>query len=198
MKTKVLIRLRECAGWSAPLLFTCSINSFSHDIAQITTYHVLTFSFPSKPAGNKLNLDIASINSFRSGCISSMARISNLNLSITVINNWKGTQIWAASLQNQQNGMCAQRRLRSALGIRPIWSEALLSAWRKLGSLATHWAHSEVSDQTGRMPRLIWVFTGHTVILLVLSWGGSNELSREKRLYNHVFNPLTLSGPVHP
>ena len=26
---------------------------------------------------------------------------------------------------------------------------------------------------TGRMPRLIWVFAGRTVILLVLSWGGS-------------------------
>ena len=29
------------------------------------------------------------------------------------------------------------------------------------------------TDQTGRMPRLIWVFAGRTVILLVLSWGGS-------------------------
>ena len=27
-----------------------------------------------------------------------------------------------------------------------------------------------------RMPRLIWVFAGRTVILLVLSWGGSNVL----------------------
>ena len=56
---------------------------------------------------------------------------------------------------------CAQRRLRSA------WASAQsdqssLSAWRKLGSLATHWAHSEDSDQTGRMPRLIWVFAGRT------------------------------------
>ena len=38
--------------------------------------------------------------------------------------------------------LCAQRRLRSA------WASARsdqssLSAWRKLGSLATHWAHSE-------------------------------------------------------
>ena len=61
-----------------------------------------------------------------------------------------------------------------SLGICPVWSESSLSAWRKLGSLATHLAHSEDSDQTGRMPRLIWVFAGHTVILLVLSWGGSN------------------------
>ena len=28
-------------------------------------------------------------------------------------------------------------------GIHPVWSESSLSAWRKLGSLATHWAHSE-------------------------------------------------------
>ena len=33
-----------------------------------------------------------------------------------------------------------------SLGIRPVWSESSLSAWRKLGSLATHWAHSEDSD----------------------------------------------------
>ena len=70
--------------------------------------------------------------------------------------------------------LCAQRRLRSA------WASAQsdqssLSAWRKLGSLATHWAHSEESDQTGRMPRLIWVFAERTFTLLVLSWGGSFE-----------------------
>ena len=30
-----------------------------------------------------------------------------------------------------------------SLGIRPAWSESLLSTWRKLGFLATHWAHSK-------------------------------------------------------
>ena len=57
--------------------------------------------------------------------------------------------------------VCAQRC--------PSWSES----WKKLGSLATHWAHSEDSDQTGRMPRLIWVFAGRTLTLLVLSCRGS-------------------------
>ena len=56
-----------------------------------------------------------------------------------------------------------------SLGIHPVWSESSLAAWRKLGSLATHWEDSEDSDQTGRMPRLIWVFAGRKVILLVLS-----------------------------
>ena len=64
-----------------------------------------------------------------------------------------------------------------SLGIRPVWSESSLSAWRKLGSLATQWAQSEDSDQTGRMPRLIWVFAGRTLTLLVLSCRGSNSFA---------------------
>ena len=64
-------------------------------------------------------------------------------------------------------------KTRISLGIRPVWSESSLSAQRKLGYLATHWAPSEDSDQTGRMPRLIWVFAGRTLSLLVLSWAGS-------------------------
>ena len=49
-----------------------------------------------------------------------------------------------------------------SLGIRPVWSKSSLSAWRNIGPLTTYWAHSEDSDQTGRMPRLIWVFAGRT------------------------------------
>ena len=63
-----------------------------------------------------------------------------------------------------------------SLGIRPVWSESLLPAWRNLGSLATHWAHSGYSDQTGRMPRLIWVFAGRRLTQLVLSCRGSNHV----------------------
>ena len=40
--------------------------------------------------------------------------------------------------------------------------QSSLSAWRKLWSLATYWVHSEDSDQTGRMPKLIRVFAGRT------------------------------------
>ena len=78
--------------------------------------------------------------------------------------------------------LCAQRR--------PVWASAQsdqssLSAWRNLGSLATHWAHREDSDQTGQMPRLIWVFAGHTVILLVLSCRGSYG----HMVYTHMVRP---------
>ena len=63
--------------------------------------------------------------------------------------------------------VCPQRRLRSA---QPDLSS--LSAWRTLGSLVSHWVHSEDYDLTGRMPRLIWVFAGRTATLLVLSCRG--------------------------
>ena len=72
--------------------------------------------------------------------------------------------------QNQRNDLCSQQRLRSA---------SSLCAWRNLGSLATHWAthwaHSEDSDQTGRMARLIWVFAGCTGHFIVM---------RRVRIYN--------------
>ena len=59
-----------------------------------------------------------------------------------------------------------------SLGIRPVWSESSRSAWRSTGSLATHWAHSEDSDQTG-CPDWSESLLGAHIILLVLSWGGS-------------------------
>ena len=69
-----------------------------------------------------------------------------------------------------------------SLGIRPVWSESSLSARRNLGPLATHWAQSEDSDQTSRMPRLIWVFAGRTLILLVLSCRGSKSQQKAQEV----------------
>ena len=69
--------------------------------------------------------------------------------------------IWAAAQQNQQNEVCLAKT-EISLGICLVWSKPSLSAWRSLGSLATHWAYNEDSDQTGWMPRLIWVFAGRT------------------------------------
>ena len=71
-------------------------------------------------------------------------------------------------------------KIQIRLGIRPVWSES---------SLCTHWvakdprflhADSEDSGQTGRMPRLIWVFAGRTLTLLVLSCNGSNTAQSEQ------------------
>ena len=77
-----------------------------------------------------------------------------------------------------------------SLGIRPVWSESSLFAWRKLGYLANHCGHSEDSDQTRRMPRLIWVsVAGRTLICLVLSCRGSNI---NRRFQSNVLNSLEL------
>ena len=89
---------------------------------------------------------------------------------------------WAATWQNQQNE-CGPAKTQISLG----WSAPLLFAWRKLGSLATHWAHGEDSDQTGWMPRLIWVFAGRTLILLVLSCRGSMNLKLSLLLANWLY-----------
>ena len=35
-------------------------------------------------------------------------------------------------------------KTQTSLGIRPVWPESSLSAWRNLGSLATHRVHSEI------------------------------------------------------
>ena len=60
-----------------------------------------------------------------------------------------------------------------SLGICPVWSESsLCTQWVAKDPSFLH-ADSEDSDQAGWMPRLIWVFAGRTVTLLVLSWGGS-------------------------
>ena len=61
-----------------------------------------------------------------------------------------------------------------APSICPVWSESSLSAWWKVGSLATHKVHSKDSDP--RIPRLIWVFAGRTdhfvgfVMLRLIFW----------------------------
>ena len=51
----------------------------------------------------------------------------------------------ATAWQNQQND-CPTRDPAKTLfnmGICRVWSESSVSSWRKFGSLATHWAHSE-------------------------------------------------------
>ena len=85
-------------------------------------------------------------------------------------------------------------KTQTHLGIRPVWPESSLSAWRKLLSLATQWIHSEYSEQTGRMPRLSWVFAGRTVILLILSRGGS-QLSMVPCYTTHILLSIKILKP---
>ena len=79
---------------------------------------------------------------------------------------------WVTACQNQQNDKCAQRRLRS------VWKSAqsdlsLRCPHEEPWVLSYPLSTQQTLDQTGWMPRLIWDFAGRTVILLVLSRGGS-------------------------
>ena len=89
---------------------------------------------------------------------------------------------WTSAWQNKQNDICAQRRLRSA------WASA-------------HWipkdpsflyADSEDSDQTGRMPRLLWVFAGRTCNF-VLSRAGSNRIEDTQE----ILQSRSITVPRH-
>ena len=82
-----------------------------------------------------------------------------------------------------------------SLGIRPVWSESSLCAqWTAKGPSFLH-ADSEDSDQTGRMPRLIWVFAGRTLTLLVLSRGDSN-CSPWAKYRNKQFKKYTVNVTI--
>ena len=63
-------------------------------------------------------------------------------------------------------------KIQISLVIHPVWSESsLCTLWVAKDPLFLH-ADSEDSDQTLRMPRLIWVFAGHTghFVGFVLQW----------------------------
>ena len=70
-----------------------------------------------------------------------------------------------------------------SLGIHTVWSESSLCAqWVAKDPSCLH-ADSEDSDQTGRMPRLIWVFAGRIVILYVLSWGDMSRICHVSQVW---------------
>ena len=68
-------------------------------------------------------------------------------------------------------------KTRNSLGIRPVWSESSLCAqWVAKDPSFLH-AVSEDSDQTGRMPLLIWVFAWRTCHFagFIMRWLISNH-----------------------
>ena len=83
---------------------------------------------------------------------------------------------------------CAQRRLRSAWASAQSDQSSLCTRWVAKDPSFPH-ADSEDSDQTGRMPRLIWVFAGRTChfvgfVMRQLKWRWSSS-----KLSNcHPFN----------
>ena len=87
---------------------------------------------------------------------------------------------WDASWQSQQNDLCAQWRL---------WPESSqCTQWVAKDPSFLH-ADSEDSDQTGQMPRLIWVFAGRTChfVGFVMGWLVYSKQYTAKDLSNGTF-----------
>ena len=77
------------------------------------------------------------------------------------IQTWYSYKIaWA--WQYQQNDTCAPAKTQISLGIPSVWSEYSLCALWVAKDPHFLQADNEDSEQTGRMPRLIWVFAGRT------------------------------------
>ena len=69
---------------------------------------------------------------------------------------------WQGSNDKTNKMTVRPAKTQISLGIRPVWSESsLCTQWVAKGPSFLH-ADSEDTDQTGRMPRLIWVFAGRT------------------------------------
>ena len=98
------------------------------------------------------------------------------------VNYWKVTLMFCSHTahkifepqHNKTNKVTVRpAKIQTSLGFSPVWLESSLSAqWVAKDPGCLH-ADSEDSDQTGRMPRLIWVFAGRTATSLVLSCRGS-------------------------
>ena len=82
-----------------------------------------------------------------------------------------------------------QAKTQISLGFRPVWTESsLCTKWVAKGPVLLQ-ADSEDSDQTGWMPRLIWVFAGRTCHfvgfvmrwLILISWGTCAQEDRKMK-----------------
>ena len=69
------------------------------------------------------------------------------------------------------------RPAKTQIRVRRVWSESSLCAQWVVKDPSFLHADSEDSDQTGRMPRLIWVFVGRTATLVIF-------LMRRLRMFN--------------
>ena len=92
------------------------------------------------------------------------------NLNHVVLTYTTGSNRWAVTWQNKQSE-CAPSEDSDQPGYPPSLIRVFLSAWRKLGSLATQWAHSEDSDRTGDAQADLSLCWAHTPFVgFLMSW----------------------------
>ena len=100
----------------------------------------------------------------------------NLPLEDVILSRYIALQYYEPRHDKTNKMSVRPAKTQISLGIRPVWSESsLCTQWEAKDPVFLH-ADWEDSDQTGWMPRLIWVFAGRTLTLLVLSCRGSYSL----------------------
>ena len=117
---------------------------------------------------------------------------------ITSDNDWN-IQTRLEPRHDKTNKMIVRlAKTQISMGIRPIWSEfSLCAQWVAKDQSFLH-ADNEDSDQTGRMPRLIWVFAGRTTTLLVLSCRGSFDDNMNTMIMTLALKRLPLTSCAEP
>ena len=75
---------------------------------------------------------------------------------------WPFVRGWTFEPRHDKTNKMVVRAAKTqiSLGTRPVWSEYSLSTWIKLGSLETHWEHSEDSDQHGHPAKTLIRLSG--------------------------------------
>ena len=102
--------------------------------------------------------------------------------------NFYGT-ILSSNITNEpphDNNDVRQAKSQISLCIHTVWSESSLCAQWVANDPSFLHADSEDSDQTGQMPRLIWVFAGRTCHLVGFF------MRRLKCLYEHSIEVIKL------
>ena len=92
-------------------------------------------------------------------------------------------------------------KTRISLGICPLWSESSLSAWRKLGSLATHWANNkDWSDWVDAQADLSlrWAhtrFAGFVASRLISLYNPHTNIQQNSSFYyaRHLFRSFSFT-----
>ena len=136
----MLIRLRGCAGWSAPLLFAYGINRFSHDVAHITTRPPhCGYIPPHRPDGRlQVSLDLCADN-----LASTLLQHQNPEIK---------DKKWATSWENLFYAICANKdadqpahlcSLISIFIVRCLDSTIPILAISKISRLASFWSRAD-------------------------------------------------------
>ena len=147
------------AGRFESYLVTNPKDRFSRNIAQFIQFQIHC---------TDCSLQACSIQSTRNqrGKQSLSHVVLDLYRTVLGVEGQVSLQVWARARESQQNDLYTQPRL--SLCICPIWS---VFAVYFMGSLRqTVFRQTAKSDQTGQVPRLIWVFAGNAGHFVVLCY----------------------------